>query len=363
MTTRHGGMKRILALTRYDQVTASTRQRFLQYGPALARAGFELRIDSLLAAGDLGASAPKRRATPLELTKSYIDRMATLLGRSNANLLWVQYESFPFLPGFFERAAFRAGVPVVIDYDDAFFHRYDRHRSGVVRRILGAKMRPLIRGAAEIVAGNAYLADYARQWNRRVTIVPTVVDTELYRPCAKNRQALTIGWMGSPTTWHAYVRPYLGLLRQVCEETNTRFLAVGAGMVPGAEVFPGMELRSWDVAREVADIQAMDIGIMPLPDDPWARGKCGYKLIQYMACGLPTVASKVGVNADIVQPGKTGFLVDTREAWLDALTQLIKDQRLRASMGSAGRARVEGQYSLASQAPALIEVMRRAVAR
>lgn len=356
--------KRILALTRYDQCAASTRQRFLQFAPALAEAGFDLRISSLFDDNDFKAVNLNRRGSALKLAGLYWHRLRTMLRRDKTDLLWIQYESFPFLPAAFERAAFFPGVPIVVDYDDAYFHRYDRHRSRLVRVALGGKLRPLISGADEIVAGNAYLANYARQWNKQVTIIPTVVDTDVYRPrLSSKHQPVTIGWIGSPTTWRAYVRPQLGLLRQICEQGQARFLVVGAGEVPAADRFHGMELRPWREANEVDDIQDMDIGIMPLPDDAWARGKCGYKLIQYMAGGLPTVASPVGVNADIVLAGQTGFLAKTADDWHRHIMRLVVDPPLRRRLGSAGRARAMRFYSLAAHAPALVDVMQRLLVR
>ena len=352
---------RILAFTRYDRQAASTRQRFMQFSPALAEAGFDLHCSPLFDGDSMESIDTGRTATPLRLPRPYFNRLRAIFGGPRPDLLWVQYELFPYLPGLFERIASAAAVPVVIDFDDAYFHRYDRHPNRLVRALLAHKMRPLIRGAAEIVAGNAYLADYAKRWNDRVTIVPTVVDTSRYRPApAAGRSQVTVGWIGSPTTWRAYVRPQLPLLRRVCEESGARFLAVGAGDSAGADLFPGMELRQWEEAREIPDIHDMDIGIMPLPDDPWARGKCGYKLIQYMACSLPTVASSAGVNSEIVLAGKSGFLADSDEEWRRALLRLIGDDQLRRQMGSEGRDRVVAHYSLAAQAPRLVEVMRRA---
>lgn len=212
-----------------------------------------------------------------------------------------------------------------------------------------------MRSAALAICGNAYLQSYAAQHCRSTIVIPTVVDTTIYVPRDAPPGRPAVGWIGSPSTW-AYVAPYLPRLLPLLAETGTRFIAVGAG--PAAENIPGIEAREWSEASEIADIQDMSIGIMPLPDAPWARGKCGYKLIQYMACGLPTVASPVGVNAEIVTDGVTGLLPRTEDEWLASLRHLLGDPDSRALMGAAGRKRAVAHYSLASQAPRLLACLR-----
>jgi glycosyltransferase involved in cell wall biosynthesis len=351
---------RVAAFTRYDREAASTRQRVLQFLPHLARAGITVDVYPLLdddyvrslASGD----APSKSA----IAAAYARRLRQLLGGSSADLLWVYAELFPWLPAAFERLAFRSKKPVLYDFDDAFFHAYDDHRSPFVRAVLGGKLVPLIEGAAAVCAGNPYLGDYAQRHNAATHILPTVVDIDRYRPAAPAARSLTIGWIGSPSTWQ-FVRPFLPLLAELCRDRGVRFLAVGAGSAAEADRFDGMTLEPWSEATEIASVQAMDIGIMPLPDAPWARGKCGYKLIQYMACGLPVVASPVGVNSEIVADGTSGFLASDFDQWRSALLQLMDDGDLRQRMGQEGRARVIADYSLQAHAPRLVEIMRSAM--
>lgn len=349
---------RILALTKYGDAAASTRQRFVQYRPALEKAGFELEISPLLSNRHVQGIADGRRGNPLSIGASYLSRVGTLMqGARDAGALWVHCELFPYLPAMFERLAFRPGTPVVFDYDDAIFHMYDSIL------LLREKLRPLIAGASVVSAGNEYLAEYARRWNANVHVVPTVVDTKQYVPSpGQNGGPPVIGWIGSPSTW-AYVRPVVPVLKQLCAAGRAQFLAVGGGIDAEFDKFSGMTCRDWEEGREIADVQSMDIGIMPLPDEPWARGKCGYKLIQYMACGLPVVASPVGVNSSIVREGESGLLATSSDEWLSALTELVDDPRMRESFGSKGRERAVNDYSLASQEPRVVGLFRNAVER
>jgi glycosyltransferase involved in cell wall biosynthesis len=353
---------RVAAFTKYDRAAASTRQRVLQYLPYLERAGIQVDVhplldDSYVRSLESGA-APSRTA----IAAAYARRLRLLLKPPKADLIWVYAELFPWVPAPFERLAFRSGKPLLYDFDDAFFHPYDAHRNPAVRALLGGKLVPLIEGAAAVCAGNAHLRDYAARHNRATHILPTVVDVDRYRPAEdRAERPLTIGWIGSPSTW-AFVKPLLPLLATLARERGVRFVAVGAGAAAEADRFDGAAFEPWSEAGEIAAVQAMDIGIMPLPDEPWARGKSGYKLIQYMACGLPVVASPVGVNATIVEDGATGFLATDEEQWRAALLRLIDDAELRQRMGEAGRARAVDAYSLQAHAPRLVEIMRRAVA-
>jgi len=347
---------KVIAYTKYDREAASTRQRLLQYLPAFAAAGITVEYRPLLSDHYVRSLASGERPSRPDIARAYAQRWRELRAPHRADLVWVYAELFPWLPAGGERLAFRPGLPVVYDMDDAFFIPYDTERRVPLRQLLRNKLQPLIRGASACTCGNAYLADYARPLCPRTLIVPTVVDTDRYVPAARQQQRpLTIGWIGSPSTW-PQLGPLLPLLAELSARGGIRVKVIGAGAGAGQGSFPGLHLVPWSEATEIADVQSMDIGIMPLTDDPFVRGKSGYKLIQYMACGLPVIASPVGVNSTIVQHGINGFLATGTDEWRAALQQLIGDAELRRSMGEAGRSRAVERYSLASQAPRLIDL-------
>ena len=352
---------RVAAFTKYDREAASTRQRVLQYLPYLAAAGIQVEVHPLLDDAYVRALASGAAASKTAIAAAYARRLRQLLKSQSADLIWVYAELFPWLPASFERLALRSGKPLVYDFDDAFFHPYDDHPNAIIRRALSGKLKPLIHGAASVCAGNDHLKDYADRAGANAIVLPTVVDIDQYVPATtRPDRPLTIGWIGSPSTW-GFVRPLLPLLAELCRTRGVSFSAVGAGAAAEADRFDGLTFTPWSEAGEIAAVQAMDIGIMPLPDEPWARGKSGYKLVQYMACGLPVVASPVGVNTTIVADGETGLLATDPDQWRAALTRLIDDPALRAAMGQAGRARAVEAYSLQAHAPRLVEVMRGAV--
>ncbi|HZF42590.1 MAG TPA: glycosyltransferase family 4 protein [Sphingomonadaceae bacterium] len=347
---------KVLAFTKYGSLAASTRQRVLQYVPYLEQAGMTVESHALLDNDYVQSLATGKPYSKTRVIRSYVNRLQHLMRHGDADVLWVYAELFPYLPAWFERLAFRQGKPVVYDFDDAFFHQYDANPNPAVRRALAGKLEPLLRGAAACCCGNAYLRDYASRFCERTLIVPTAVDSDRYRPSprAADRQ-VTIGWIGSPSTF-GYLDFLIPLLRELVSTHDVRIHVVGAGAAGAGTSFPGLKLIDWTEASEVESIQKMDIGIMPLPDELWARGKSGYKLIQYMACGLPVVASPVGVNGSMVEHGFNGYLARTPEEWRVALLLLLEDKDRRRRMGVNGRERFVERYSLRSQAPRIVEL-------
>lgn len=351
------------AFTKYDREAASTRQRVLQYLPYLAAAGIDVEVRPLLDDAYVRALASGSAPSKTAIVSAYARRLRQLLTLKSGDIVWVYAELFPWMPAPFERLAFRGDKPVVYDFDDAFFQPYDDHANSAVRRALSGKLEPLIKNAALVCAGNDYLKEYADRAGASAIVLPTVVDIDRYVPLpARAAEPLNIGWIGSPSTW-TFVRPLLPLLAELCGKHDITVTAVGAGTTAETDRFDGLTFVPWTEASEIAAVQAMDIGIMPLPDEAWARGKSGYKLIQYMACGLPVVASPVGVNSTIVEDGKTGLLATGMEQWHAMLTRLIGDPGLRAAMGRSGRERAVLHYSLQVHAPRLVEAFRAAAGR
>lgn len=354
---------KILAFMKYGNLAASTRQRLMLYEPYFADSNIEVEYLPLLKNDHLRRIATGESASFVAAVRAYLNRFFKLLRRRDHDILWIQYELFPYMPGWFERLAAISGKPVVVDYDDAIFHMYDESPNHLVRSLLGRKLAPLLRHASACVCGNEYLRGYAKQYCNNAVVLPTVVDTEVYCPRAdldSDVRRPVIGWIGSPSTW-TYMRPLLPLLAEVARTTGARVRIVGAGRIIEGERFDSLEIVDWSLEDELTEVQAMDIGLMPLPDVPWARGKCGYKLIQYMACGLPVIASPVGVNSEIVRLGKTGILATNLGEWEAALKMLIRDRELRLRLGRAGRERAERVYSLKVHGPHLVELLKSVV--
>ncbi len=349
----------ILLLSRYGRLGSSSRVRFYQFLPYLEARGFRFTVAPLLDDAyveNLYTGRPQSRPA---IARGYFRRLGRLLGARRYDLIWLEKELFPWMPAWFEAALPRLGAPYAVDYDDAVFHRYELHSSGAARRLLGGKISAVMKRAAAVVAGNAYLADYARSAGAGcVEIIPSVVDLERYALSNLSNPEPVVGWIGAPVT-----APYLEAVGPALKEVaaaheGLRTVLVGSGPLKLEGAYA--EVRPWTEAGETGEIARFSVGIMPLPDEPFERGKCGYKLIQYMAAGVPVVASPVGVNTEIVEHGANGFLAGTHEEWVRALDALLRDPPLRAKMGVAGRKKVEESYSLRVAAPRLAEVLRAA---
>lgn len=290
-----------------------------------------------------------------------LGRVVDIFRATRFDVVYILREAFPFGPPFFEAALALAGTRLIYDFDDAIWQRFEVYDNPLDRLRDWDKPAKVIRRARHVVVGSQYLADFARQYASNpaaVSIVPTVVDSTIYspRPTLSTDEKITIGWIGTPRGSDIFLKKLLPTM----QDFATRFPHVCWRFV-GAEPFEvgklPVEFKTWQLAEEVSDIQSFNIGLMPLTDDKFTRGKCGFKLIQYMNCGIPAVCSPVGANCEIIEEGVNGFFAETDQQWSDALERLILDRRLRQSMGEQGRNIAEQHYSLHAQSPRLLEIL------
>ncbi len=246
---------------------------------------------------------------------------------------------------------------LVFDFDDAIIYR-DSSRAKQFSRARAWRFRHVVRASDRAIAGNGYLARLVEGHGGRASVIPTCVDLGRLSPAATKRAGgkVVLGWIGSHSTLM-----YLEPLRPVFEELARRY---GHSVVLKVvcDEFPeplGLEVieKPWALDDELGDLRTFDIGIMPLPDDTWTRGKCGFKLLQYMAVGIPVVASPVGVNTEIVRDAENGFLADGGARWVKVLSRLIEDVELRHRIGRQGWASLHGRYTVADWAGRYVQVI------
>jgi len=358
MTVTQHARTRILALATNPETGASTRFRVLQWVPALEAAGFTLTLDAFFSAGD--AAALYRHGGLLSKVGSAaagaVRRGMTLYrAPHHADVLFIHREAFPFGRRLFWSALKRFHGPIIYDYDDAMFLP-QRAGRGLLARIENLETPKAMMERADVVfAGNPFLAEYARRHARRVLHLPTCIDTQRFAPRGTSRgpgELLVVGWIGSHTT-AKYLASLQRVLEAVAQQVPFRLYVVGN---PHPLALRGVEIThaQWSLAREVEDFAACDIGIYPLWNDEWALGKCGFKAIQFMACGVPVVVSAVGVNQEIIQDGVNGYLATTEDEWIAKLTQLLTQEELRRRLGQGGRHTIESRYSLTAHAGTFI---------
>ncbi|MGV8026770.1 MAG: glycosyltransferase family 4 protein [Anaerolineaceae bacterium] len=347
--------KRLLILPRYTEKGPSSRVRMFRYLPYLKEAGFDITIHPFFDDGYIDSLYSHRPIKIPAVLYSYWDRFWISLHTQKYDLIWLQQELLPWVPFGMEKILYSKRIPLLVDYDDAVFHRYDYHRNSFIRLLLSKKIDRVMKIASGLTVGNDYLADRAEQAGaRNIHILPSVVDTKKYycKPKAAHADFI-IGWLGTPKTVH-FLETIKPALEKVLNNT-TQLVIVGADIPDSLRNLP-IQSQRWNEDTEIDQILQFDVGIMPLTDAPFERGKCGYKLIQYMACGLPVIASPVGVNQCIVEQGIDGFLASTTDEWMNAIIKLKNNTDLRQKMGMAGRKKMELRYSLECTANQLVNL-------
>ncbi len=331
---------------KYSSLGPSSRYRAFQFLDPFAREGVDLRIQPLF--DDTYFEFLRRDSTfPQKLRKSLygaarFNARRKALGRKRVNLTIVEQQLFPYLPFVIERQFLPDHF--LLEMDDAIYLTHPD------------KMPRMIAQARGILAGNEFLGEYARTFNKNVHVIPTVLNTDIFHPGKKNSQdKIRIGWSGLE-----YNFKYLRILQPVFLKLLSRHsveIVILSGSSPRDLEFP-FRFEKWDPVREVGQMHQFDIGVMPLEMDEWSRGKCGMKLLQYMSLEIPAVGTPVGVNSTIIQEGKNGFTALTEVEWTEKLSQLVVDTDLRIRLGKAARETVVESYSVQAWFPRLLEVYR-----
>ena len=355
---------RVCALVPYPpDTTPSQRYRIEQWLPHLKAQG--ITVDLIPFADEAlmrHLHRPGRRAMKAVAGASrFARRFLDVVAATRYDVVLIHRNVAVGGPALLERLLSLTGKPVIFDFDDAIFllHTTEANRRFGWLKFPG-KTATICRLSAHIVTGNSYLAEYARQFNNRVTIIPSSVDTDCYRPAKKSKSngRVVIGWMGSSTS-QTHLEMFAPALSKLLARRDVE-LRVVSDREP---VLQGVRFnwRPWSAGTEIEELVQFDIGIMPMPDDQWARGKCAMKALLYMSAGIATVCSAVGANCDVIRHGENGLLAKTTEDWANHLGALIDDPRLRERLGLAGRQTIEQRYSMKSSAELFSRVVRNVV--
>jgi glycosyltransferase involved in cell wall biosynthesis len=395
---------KVLALASYPTEAAATRYRLEQFVIPLAERGITLTVHPFLDSKHF-ENLYRRQALPstaLGLIRATLRRSAALLSARQADVVLIQREAMIFGPPLIEWLTARVMKrPMVLDLDDATYVSYTSPTYGGLGKALKwfSKTDDLIRWATVVICGNRSIAEYVSSKGARARIIPTVVDTEVFRPACPTANAggtdidptanegvtdinppanasgtnksshrtkssrVVLGWIGTHSTF-PYLESIFPVLTDLSKDYDFRLKVVGAGKdeitVPGVEI----ENSRWSLDREVRDFQSIDIGLYPIDaglySGKWAAGKSGFKAIQYMAVGVPYVATPVGASAELGEVGITHFFAANHQEWRDALAELIVNANKRKQMGAAGRCHVTKHFALPAQTDKLAAVLREA---
>jgi glycosyltransferase involved in cell wall biosynthesis len=359
---------RVLGLASYPVEAAATRYRLVQYVAPLRERGIELEVRPFLTSR-LFASLYRRDQLPRTaagLARAALSRAFDVTAARRADVVFVQREAMMFGPPVVEFLSTRlGGRPLLLDLDDATYVAYTSPTYGRLASALKwfSKTDDLIRWAKVVTCGSRAVAEYVESKGGRAVLVPTVVDTDLFRPAARGKDDDTrtpvVGWVGTHSTF-PYLASIFPALEELARSHRFRLKIVGAGRegvsVAGVEV----ENLPWELVREVADFRSFDVGLYPILPSDWAAGKSGFKSVQYMAVGVPFVATPVGATTEVGEANVTHFLATTQDEWRDALARLVADAGLRRRMGDAGRAHALAHYTVPAQADKIARALREA---
>jgi glycosyltransferase involved in cell wall biosynthesis len=331
--------------------------RTYQYLPFFRKEGWNVTISPLFNDQYLSELYSGKGTSWPNVISCYFTRFILLFTLSQYERIVIEKELFPFLPSWAEWGMSRIGQGYIVDYDDAVFHNYDLHPSFLVRYMLKNKIDKVMRYSQTVMVGNSYLEEKAKRAEASsIFLLPTVVDGARYFPLRfpTPDPLVKIGWIGSPTTLK-YLEGLLPVLERLKERHAFELVIIGGGASIG---FSGKEtLIPWSEENEVRELQKLDIGVMPLTHTSWEKGKCGYKLIQYMACGIPVAGSPVGINKDLIIEGENGFLPLNDKEWVRCLGQLITNRELRIQLGKKGYRMVGKQYTLKQTIPVYLSAL------
>ncbi|MCD6579363.1 glycosyltransferase family 4 protein [bacterium] len=338
-------MKKVLFFTKYTRMGANSRYRSYQYVTYIKKNGIDVDIAPLFDDKYIEYIYSRKKLFIGDIFRCYFRRFIKLFSLKKYDLIIIEAELFPYIPNIFEWLLKVFKISYILDYDDAIFHHYDE---GFLKKILlGRKIGNIAKNAKAIITGSPYLTNYMNRYNKKIYEIPTVIDLNKY-PVEKAAmpKIFTIGWIGSPYT-EDYLLEIYAPLKEFYKGHNYKLVLIGASqkMVEKLKDLP-IEIVEWNEGDEVGHLQKFNVGIMPLPDTKWTRGKCGFKLIQYMGCFLPVIADPVGINKKLVKEGITGFLPREKKDWISVLEKIYKNEKLQIALGNEGRQIIEKKYSI-----------------
>jgi len=343
----------VLAFTKYNYSGASSRYRYYNYINCFQSHNINLSVSPFFS--DSYFNSPSFFHKLVSVFIAYIHRiwliLVILLFKKN-NLIIIEYELIPYFPATFERLMKLRRIKYIVDYDDAIFHKYDKHKNVLIRWLFKNKIPYVMTNAETVIVGNAYLQDFAKKHNSKTQLLPTVVQLKNYESSMngiinKNDKSFIIGWIGSKTT-SQYIFDILPALEKFVKTYDAKCHFVGFDenlLTNDIKEKCKITIIPWSEQSEIKNMLEFDVGIMPLKDDAWSKGKCGFKLIQYMSCKKPVVASPIGVNTTIVTEGINGFLATSNDQWFTAIEKLYHDKELRKSMANNNWKKIISEYN------------------
>lgn len=363
---------KILFVPTGSDLAAATRYRVSQYLPFLSRVGIRYRVFSIISRPMtlLMVHSPKFRGPAkvlyyfFHVLEKTVRAFFLFFLASRYDCIFLQRTTFPF---YLEKILALVNNRIIFDLDDAIFIPDTKGR-GIMHRIKESfkkkEVPAVLRISRHVIVENTYIAEYVKRFCVNISKIIGPIDTKRYRVVnerGRDKNNIVIGWIGSPST-----TPYLRMLDNVFKVISHKYKNVSFKFI-GTERYSlegvSMIFREWDYSTEIKELEGFDIGIMPMPDDDWSRGKVGIKMLQYMSMGMPTVVSYTSTNAEIIKDGTDGFIVSSEKDWIDILSRLIEEKETRFRVGGKARNLIEERYSVEANFNKFLTIIKEVVGK
>lgn len=351
---------KIVFFTKYTYAGASSRYRVYQYLDYFTKSGFKVSVKPFFSDDYVHRLYHHKAVSPFFLATRYLSRIWSVLQLQRGTFIYIEYELLPYFPAWFEAYLNWRRFDFVVDYDDAIFHNYDWNGSPLIKFLFKSKIPKVIKRAAKVITGSEYLTRFALTYNKNVFEIPTSVEFYKYQTVASlpKSNIFTIGWIGTPSSGKN-VLEILPAIQRFLSQYPSQLVLIGFEQSL-SYIFNGLNvvIKDWKDETEIGLMKTFDVGIMPLNDTPFNRGKCGFKLIQYMACGIPTIFSPLVANVNINR-NNLNLAADTRDDWFNCLVQVYEQQTYFTEVvGNDNKLLVKDFYSTEANSEKLISVFK-----
>ena len=351
----------LIFFPKYTEKGPSSRYRIYQYIPLYIENGFKVIVNPLLDDYYIDCLYNQKSISKFRVLKLYLKRIRQIIKLKKTDVVYIEYEILPYFPPILEWYLSKIKkIKYIVDYDDAIFHNYDTNGNFIIRELFADKIAAVIKWSAHTITGSPYLTNYARQFSNNVTEIPTSIDIKKYvsHTAPKSlKDELIIGWIGSKTT-SVNIIDIIPAVRQFSSKYPVKLYLLGFDKTL-LNLLEGIDYKflTWSGQTEVSDIKLFDVGIMPLKNTLFNKGKCGFKLIQYMACGLPTISTPLETNIKINRSHKN-LHAQTNEEWNAAFEKMYNDKEYFKLVGAENIQIVENHYSIQSNSEHYVRIIK-----
>ncbi|BDB56768.1 glycosyltransferase family 4 protein [Flavobacterium ammonificans] len=352
-------MNSIVYFTKYTEKGPSSRYRSFQYKDILEKE-FHIQYYPLFDDDYINNLYANKKINYYQILTSYCSRIFKVLKYLRTDkIVFIEYELLPYFPPILEYLLYKTNVKIILDYDDAIFHNYDLHSKKMVRYLYGNKIPSIVKYANTVITGSPYLSSYLNRFTTKIVEIPTSVNYANYKSKCQfktSNNSISIGWIGSKSTSINIIniKEVIKKIYGINPKITFKFMGFDSNLKSQLDL-PNVEFYNWSVKEELIFLNDIDLGIMPLEDTPFNRGKCGFKLIQYMAMGKPTLSTPLEANVKINRNNSNLFATN-KDEWVECINKFISNESFYREVGFRNQKIVEEYYSVEANSISYINI-------